>query len=222
MYVMAGHEARAQRILPLRMPLIGERSPVQRSNYVSELSGAKRARTTDLLHAIWRAARPPACHLCRSPSSRVPARPPPSACVAVLPCCTAAIRAVGTGRGPRCSPDQRRSSTPGYRCVVRCGSGQAGPSRASRSARSLARVPAVRAQDLPADMHAFWITQVLLGWKADDATAGRLRRLEAWWTGRQAGSRVTCERACGSPGMSLKNGSVPAAWRWCSGRVTIA
>jgi hypothetical protein len=34
------------------MPLIGERSPVQRSNSVSDMGGAKRARTTDLLHAI--------------------------------------------------------------------------------------------------------------------------------------------------------------------------
>jgi len=43
---------RVQRILPLRMPLKGERSPVRRSNSVSDLGGAKRARTADLLHAM--------------------------------------------------------------------------------------------------------------------------------------------------------------------------
>ena len=66
-------------------------------------------------------------HPCRSQSSRVPASPPVSRCVAVLPCCTAAIHAGGTSRGPRCSPDQHQPSTPGYRYVVRCASGQPGP-----------------------------------------------------------------------------------------------
>jgi hypothetical protein len=38
-------------------------------------------------------------HPRRSPSSPVPARPPPSACVAVLSCCTAPIRAESTRCG---------------------------------------------------------------------------------------------------------------------------
>jgi hypothetical protein len=71
-------------------------------------------------------------HPCRSPSSRVPASPPASGCVAVLPCCTAAIPAQEDQSWPRCSPDQRQSCTPGYRCVVRCPSGQAGPCRSAQ------------------------------------------------------------------------------------------
>ena len=50
--VIAGQTANFRRILPLRMPLRGERSPVESSNYASDLGGAKRARTADLLHAM--------------------------------------------------------------------------------------------------------------------------------------------------------------------------
>ena len=52
LYVVAGHAASFLLILPLRMPLKGRRSLVRRSNFVSELGGAKRARTADLLHAM--------------------------------------------------------------------------------------------------------------------------------------------------------------------------
>ena len=54
-------------------------------------------------------------HPCRSPSSPVPARPPPSACVAVLPCCTAPIRAEGHPLRPNWRPDQRQPCETGYR-----------------------------------------------------------------------------------------------------------
>ena len=53
-------------------------------------------------------------HPCRSPSSPVPARPPPSACVAVLPCCTAPIRAEGHPLRPSWRPDQRQPRGTGY------------------------------------------------------------------------------------------------------------
>jgi hypothetical protein len=58
---------------------------------------------------------------------RRPNRPPLLYFPAVLPCCTAAIRADGTSRGPRWSPDQGQPSKPGYRCVVWRAPGQAGP-----------------------------------------------------------------------------------------------
>jgi hypothetical protein len=50
--VIAGQTTSFQRSLPLRMPLRGKRSSVLRSNSVFDLSGAKRARTADLLHAM--------------------------------------------------------------------------------------------------------------------------------------------------------------------------
>jgi hypothetical protein len=50
--VTAGQTAIVRWILPLRMPLTGARSQAFDSNYVSDLGGAKRARTADLLHAI--------------------------------------------------------------------------------------------------------------------------------------------------------------------------
>jgi Transposase IS116/IS110/IS902 family len=52
----------------------------------SDLGGAEEIRTPDLL--LPGGSTSTRVHLCRSPSSRVPARPPPSACVAILPCCT--------------------------------------------------------------------------------------------------------------------------------------
>jgi len=53
--------------------------------------------------------------LCRSPSSPVPARPPPSTCVAVLSCCTAPIRAEEHPRRPNWRPNQRQPCEKGYR-----------------------------------------------------------------------------------------------------------
>jgi len=50
--VIAGQTASFRRILPLRMPLRGKRSWVLSSNSASDLGGAKRARTADLLHAM--------------------------------------------------------------------------------------------------------------------------------------------------------------------------
>jgi hypothetical protein len=89
-------------------------------------SGAKAIRTPDLLHAIWRQHVHPRPSR-RSPSPCVPARPPPSACVAVLPCCTVAAPPGATSRAPRGGPDQRQPCIPGYRCALRRASGQTGP-----------------------------------------------------------------------------------------------
>jgi hypothetical protein len=76
-------------------------------------------------------------HLCRSLSSCVPARPPLSVCVAVLPCCTAATPPGATSRAPEGSPDQRQPCIPDYRCALRRASGQRAPEALATLPRTL-------------------------------------------------------------------------------------
>ena len=81
-------------------------------------SGAKRARTADLLHAIWRQ------HVHPRPYPQVTVLPRPCKSPRVrVSCCTSVLYRCHPRREPqscpRCSPDQRQPSAPGYRCVVR-------------------------------------------------------------------------------------------------------
>ena len=81
------------------MPLRGKRSSVLRSNYVFDLGGAKRARTADLLHAIWRQHVHPRPY----PQVIVPASTPRSTGIRTR-CCTSMLY--------RCHPRREHQSCP--------------------------------------------------------------------------------------------------------------
>jgi hypothetical protein len=129
------------------------------SNYIVDLGGAKRARTADLLHAIWRQ------HVHPRPSVQVTVLPRPRTSVRVrVSCCTSVLyRCHPRSGAPVVAPDAALTSINPPRQATGtsfpCASGPAGSgSRPLAAPRNLSPLPA-RAVAWLADKHPARRTQ---------------------------------------------------------------